>query len=191
MKLWTRPISSEIEGFTLVELMVVMSILAILSALAAPAARDMIATYQTRSVTDQMVATLYAARTESIRRSGNVVMEKMNGTTNPCATNQQWSCGLRLWADVNRNGAFNAGTDVVLREFDVPAGITLRNMSAGSTANITLNRWGQANGINALCFQVTRTGVAAADRSVRVAAGGRIQVCNSLCADPCPLVNSP
>lgn len=181
MKLRPTLTSLSGRGFTLVELMVVMSILAILSALAAPAARDMIATYQTRSVADQVVATLYAARTEAIRRSGDVVLEKLNGTTNPCATNQQWSCGVRLWADVNRNGAFNAGTDVVLREIDVPAGITLRNMSAGSSATITLNRWGQANGINALCFQVTRTGVAIADRSVRVAAGGRIQVLDSIC----------
>lgn len=169
------------SGFTLVELMVVMTIMAVLAAMAAPSMRDLIARYQTSTVTDQVVATLSVARTEAIRRSGNVVLEKMAGTTNPCTTNQQWSCGIRLWADVNRNTAFNAGTDVVLREIDVPEGVRLLNMSAGSTANLTLNRWGQANGINALCFQVTKPGVAVADRSVRVAAGGRIQVFEAIC----------
>lgn len=169
------------SGFTLVELMVVLTIVAVLAAMAAPSMRDLIARYQTSTVTDQVVATLSVARMEAVRRSGNVVLEKMAGTTNPCANDQQWSCGLRLWADVNRNGAFNAGTDVVLREIDVPGSVRLLNMSAGSTANLTLNRWGQANGINALCFQVTKPGIAAADRSVRVAAGGRIQVVEALC----------
>jgi type IV fimbrial biogenesis protein FimT len=167
------------SGFTLVELMVVMTIVAVLSAMAAPAMREMVARYQTSVVADQVVTALSTARMEAIRRSGNVVLEKINGTTNPCANNQQWSCGVRLWADVNRNGA-REGTDVILREFDVPAGISLLNMSAGSTASLTINRWGQANGINALNFRVTRIGVAVADRSVCVSAGGRIRIVDGI-----------
>lgn len=166
-------------GFTLVELMVVMAIVAVLSAMAVPAMRELIARYQTSAVADQIVAMLSTARMEAIRRNGDVVLEKINGTTNPCATNQQWSCGLRLWADANRNGA-REGTDVILREFDIPTGINLLNMSAGNGASLTINRWGQANGINALNFRVTRTGVAAADRTVCVSAGGRIRVVSGI-----------
>lgn len=161
----------------MVELMVTVSILALLAALAAPSFQDMLARYKTSSMADQMVQMITLARAEALRRSGDVVLEKRaNGTSvNTCSTAQEWSCGVFLWADVNRNGSQDAN-EPTLRVFDVPQGIIMRNMSAGSTASITFNRWGQANGINALNFRLIKSGVSTADRSVCVTSGGRIRV---------------
>lgn len=167
-------------GLSIVELMVVVAILSVLAAVGVPSFLNVLARYQTSVVADEMAGVLANARVEAIRRGGNVVLQKKNAGANPCPTAQQWSCGAVLWADVNRNGNQDA-QDVVLKEIDVPGGAVVRNMSVGSAASITFNRWGQANGINALCFQVTRSGVADADRSVRMAAGGRVQVVDAVC----------
>lgn len=167
------------RGFTLIELMVTVSIMGILTALAAPSFTDMIARYKTSSMADQMVAMLTLARTEALRRGGDVYLEKSpNGTSvNSCGTNQEWSCGVFLWADNNRDGTQDAN-DPTLRTFDVPQGIVLRNMSAGSGSSITFNRWGQATGINALNFRLTQSGVF---RSVCISSGGRIRVVEGIC----------
>lgn len=171
------------RGFTLVELMVTVSIMGVLAALAAPSFRDMIARYKTSTMAEQMVAMLALARTEALRRGGDVYLEKMpNGSSvNTCATNQEWSCGVLLWADNVRNQTREANADPaldepILRAFDVPQGIVFLNMSAGSDARIRFNRWGQANGINALNFRVRYNGVVNADRSVCVSSGGQIRV---------------
>jgi type IV fimbrial biogenesis protein FimT len=181
-----KGIQKALRGFTLVELMVTISIMGALAALAAPSFRDTIARYKTSSMADQMVAMLALARAEALRRGGDVYLEKMpNGSSvNTCVTNQEWSCGVFLWADNVRNQTREANADPaldepILRAFDVPQGIAFRNMSAGSNSRILFNRWGQGNNIGALHFLVRYSGVPDADRSVCVSSGGRIRVAES------------
>lgn len=164
------------RGFSAIELMVVMSIMAILTALAAPSFSEMLARYKTSVMADQLVSLLTVARTEAIRRGGNVILSKKTSGINDCSTNQKWSCGVTLWADDDRDGTQDAN-EPVLRDFDVPEGIVLNN-NTGATpaARIILNRWGQANGINALAFSLVHTSISSANRSVCVASGGRIRV---------------
>ena len=155
--------------------MMVASILAILAALAIPSFTATIARYQTGTVADEVANLIATARTEAIRRGGDVVLQKKAAGANPCPNNQQWSCGLTLWADTDRDATQDAN-EPVLKELDVPAGVNLLNMSGTSPARLTFNRWGQANGINALHFIAMRAGISAADRSVCVTSGGRIRV---------------
>ena len=171
-------------GFSVIELMVVVSIVGVLTALAAPSMSELIARWRTNAVAEQVASALTLARVEAIRRSGNVVMQKSNstysGSTNNCSTNQQWSCGFILYADVDRNGSQDAG-DVVLREIDIPPGISLLNMSGASNAALTFNRWGLGNqGLNAMHFRIRKIGLATADKSVCVSSGGRIRTVNSI-----------
>lgn len=164
------------RGFSAIELMVVIAIMGILTALAAPSFSAMMARYKTSVMADQLVSLLTVARTEAIRRGGAVILSKKTSGINNCSTNQKWSCGVTLWADDNRDGTKDAN-EPVLRDFDVPEGIVLNN-NTGATpaARIILNRWGQANGINALAFSLVHTSISSANRSVCVASGGRIRV---------------
>jgi len=161
-------------GFSIIELLVVISVLGLLSALAIPGFRDLMARYQTSTVANEIVGVLTSARMESIRRGGSVVIQKKTTGTNSCSTNQEWSCGLILWTDTNHNGILDVGEQ--LKELDIPARVVVRNMSGSSPSSMTFNRWGNANGINALHFRLIRSGVSTADRSVCVTSGGRIRI---------------
>ena len=129
---------------------------------------------------DDVAAAIGLARSEAIRRGGDVKLRKMSGTNN-CNTNEKWSCGFRLFFDANRNDSdFEAASDVLLREINVPDGINLINNTSSAGVELRFNRWGQASGINALHFRVTKTSLATADRSVCVTSAGRVRVVNSI-----------
>ena len=73
--MWTTPYprtSERQRGFTLVELMTVISIVAILAAVAAPSFRQLIATQRIRSAASALVESLWFARAEALKRNGNV-----------------------------------------------------------------------------------------------------------------------
>ena len=169
---------AKLTGFSLIELLVVISILGVLSALAAPSFTDMLARYRNNTVADEIVNVIASARMEAIRRGGDVVIQKKTTGANSCSTDQEWSCGLILWADTNRNNTQDAGE--LLKELDVPSNVAVRNMSGLSPASMTFNRWGNANGINALHFRVVRTGSTDAPYSVCVSSGGRIRIEQSI-----------
>ncbi|MBP6653225.1 MAG: prepilin-type N-terminal cleavage/methylation domain-containing protein, partial [Xylophilus sp.] len=61
-----------LKGFTLLEVMVVVSILAVLAALAAPSFTPMIERWRVRQAVEATTSMLYYARSEGVKRGGNV-----------------------------------------------------------------------------------------------------------------------
>ena len=66
-------------GFTMVEMMIVVLIIAILSAFAVPAMKSMIRTQQVKTVSFDIFASLTLARSEAIKRNINVTMTPLGG----------------------------------------------------------------------------------------------------------------
>ena len=103
-------------GFTLLELMVVLSIIAILTMMAAPSLKQMIQSTTMSSVVNTFMADMRYARSESIRRGGGVVMcrsDKPEATKPVCNTdsgpgNDGWVSGWIIYIDFNNNGKINA-----------------------------------------------------------------------------------
>lgn len=62
----------EMRGFTLIELMVVVMLLAILSAIAMPAFRTMVATQRIRSAASALTESLWLARAEATKRNTDI-----------------------------------------------------------------------------------------------------------------------
>lgn len=141
-----RSSQRDLKGFTLIEVMVVVSILAILIALAAPSFTPMIERWRIRQATEQLQSTLYYARSEAIKRGGQVTIQKLPNNTNGCtaaAIDTNWGCGWFVCEDSNSDGVC-ADTESVLQRYDAPANLQV-SRNGGSTS-IKLNRWGLVDG---------------------------------------------
>lgn len=70
------------RGFSLIELMVTVGVVAILAAIATPNLRAVIANNRLRAQTEELIASLQMARSEAVRRNARIdVCRTTNGTT--------------------------------------------------------------------------------------------------------------
>ena len=156
-----RRIAPTSAGFTIVELMVVIAILTIIAGLAAPSFTTLIERWRIRQASEVLKSTLYFARSEAIRRSGGIAIEKLSSGTNNCTSSgdSDWDCGWVVCADANNNGACEAN-ESVLQRYDTPANVQITLTS--SNTNIKLDRWGSIDG-PFLGFSLVPTGKATTD----------------------------
>lgn len=107
-------------GFTLVELMVTVAVLAILVALAAPSFANIIERNRLTGAANEAVAALQVARMEAIRRGSNTVLcPSTDGAS--CAGND-WSRVIVFVDDDGDGGVDSGPAEPVLRDVVVPAG---------------------------------------------------------------------
>lgn len=166
------------SGFTSIELMVTVSIVAVLVALAAPAFTLLIEIWRVRTVQEAMYTSLFLARSEAIKRSGQVVMQKIPNNTNGCTSalnNSDWDCGWIICQDSNNNGTCNA-SEPVLQRIETPSKVQVTRTGGGAT--IKLNRWGLVDGtwlgfsLVPLDKPTTHPGA----RGICMSSGGRIRI---------------
>lgn len=167
-----------VTGFTAIELMVVVSIVAALAALAAPSFTPLIENWRVREATEQLQSTLYYARSEAIKRGGQVTIQKIPNNTNGCSSASEtraWDCGWIVCHDINGNGTCNA-TDPVLQRVESTAKVHVNRTSGG--ASIKLNRWGLVDGawLGFSLVPLNQSLSHAGARGVCMSSGGRIRV---------------
>lgn len=165
-------------GFTAIELLVTVSIVAILAALAAPSFTPLIESWRVRQATEQLSSSLYFARSEAIKRGGQIAIQKLPNNTNGCTTatgNRDWDCGWFVCHDTNNNGTCNVN-EPVLQRADAPARVQITRTSGG--ASIKLNRWGLVDGtwLGFSLVPLDKTTAHYGARGVCVSSGGRIRV---------------
>jgi len=102
-------------GFTLLELLVVISILVILITLAIPVFDNVIQNNRTTSLSNELISTLYLARSEAIKRGVSVsVCAARDAQLNSCGTN--WNNGWIVFTNPNEDGQFdNNDSEIALR----------------------------------------------------------------------------
>lgn len=168
------------KGFTLIEIMVVVAIMAILLALAAPSFTTMIESWRVKQTAESLRSTLYYARSEAIKRGGNITVRKHPTGTNGCPLGvgaNAWDCGWFVFADTNNNGSLSAGEEV-LQSFTTPAKITV-SRPGGSI--VKFDRWGRVAGTFP-GFNLVIDGKSMshpASRGLCVSSGGRIRIIGS------------
>ncbi len=164
-------------GFTAIELLVTISVVAILATLAAPSFNGLIDRWRVRGVAEDLTSTLYYARSEAIKRGGNVVISKLPNNTNGCTSatgNDNWDCGWFVCEDANTNNACDSG-EIVLQRVDAPANIQITRTS--SAAHISLNRWGLVSGpwVGFSLVPYGKSTANAAARGVCMSSAGRVR----------------
>lgn len=166
------------RGFTAIELMVVVSIIALLAALAAPSFQPLIENWRVRESAEQLQSTLAFARSEAIKRGGRVVVQKIPNNTNGCSTAgnaADWDCGWIVCHDINNNGTCNV-TEPVLQRVESATKVHVSRTSGG--ASIKLNRWGLVDGawLGFNMVPMNKTISHAAARGVCMSSGGRLRI---------------
>ena len=69
------------RGVTAIELMVVVAIIAVLAALAGPSFTPLIERWRVRDAAETLTSSIYYARSEAIKRGGNIIIINTIGTT--------------------------------------------------------------------------------------------------------------
>ena len=117
-------------GFTLIELMVTLSVAAILMAIAIPNIRNFLRNNRLTSGVNDLLHSIQVARTEAIKRQqGNVVV---CGTTDPAAGTAALTCtyntfrGWFVFQDTNGNWQRDAGEPVIETHTLIDASVTVK-----------------------------------------------------------------
>lgn len=95
--------NSHDDGFTLIELMVTLSVLVVLMALAVPSFQSAMASSNVTTTTNDLLATLAQARSNAVRRGARVtVCKSANGSQ--CTSSGGWEQGWIMFNDDDHSG---------------------------------------------------------------------------------------
>ena len=130
------------QGFTLIELMVSIAVVAILSAIALPSMNTFLVNMRVDNEISQIHRLVLTARNSAINMEQNVILCPLIG--NVC-TAGQWDNELSVFIDINNNGSFEAGVDTLLKvKSEISDGDQLiyagrSNLTFSPTGRITAN----------------------------------------------------
>lgn len=170
-------------GFTLIELMVGVAIMAVLLMVGVPSFQSAVASSRLTTSTNDVVSALALARTEAIRRGTRVTVCKSANAT-ACVTSGNWSQGWIIFIDTTRSTA-NATVDsgeVILASQAATTGNIVMVGSTGVPNFVSFASDGQAKLMNgtsqAGTLRVCSTAPALSDarraRDIAITASGRV-----------------
>jgi type IV fimbrial biogenesis protein FimT len=96
------------RGFSLIELLVVIAIAAVLLGIGVPNMQQYIISGRLSSASNDFFTALNLARSEAVRRGVQVTL-----ITNGAANSRDWSSGWTMFVDTDRDGALDAGEEVL------------------------------------------------------------------------------
>tara|TARA_R110002110_G_scaffold271566_1_gene486948 strand:+ start:46262 stop:46795 length:534 start_codon:yes stop_codon:yes gene_type:complete len=146
------------RAFTLIELMVTLAVFMIVVGLAVPAMQSLIANNRSITLTNELVSSMYIARSEAVKRGVSVsVCPAGNQAFTSCGNN--WSVGWLVFVNPDENTTFaNNATETLIRAHAVSgqtAAVT--TTPASSLITYTASGFAHANTTN-LSINILQTG---------------------------------
>ncbi len=128
------------SGYTLVEVLVSMTVVSILAAIAIPSFKYVTTSNRIATEVNRLLGDMQFARAEAIKEGQAVtVCVSSNGTS--CTGTTSWHNGWIVFMDTNNNGAVDAGEAVLRTQVAFTGGDTFVADQAGTTG-VTFNRLG-------------------------------------------------
>jgi len=140
------------RGFTLLELVMTLAILAVLITLVAPSFQNMILNSRQTSANNEIIRAIHVARSEAAKRAVTLNLSAIDASS----SSNEWGKGWRLWEDKDGNGNYtSANDDEIMAYTNVPDGITIDSNS--STARIKFSPTGHITMLDASSNEVSNT----------------------------------
>lgn len=152
------------EGFTVIELMVTLVVLAVLISIAIPSFTGMIRDNRNLAVRNELTSAIQMARSEALKRRTDVVLCHRNVAGTACANNANWSDGWLIRAPLPTSPV----TYTVLKVWDQTSNVAVAGPNAGltytpsgmatATANFTVSAASGCTGQKQHQLAISRTG---------------------------------
>lgn len=104
------------RGFTLIELIFVVVILAVLLSLGAPAMSELVRDQRVKTAVGDLHSSMIYARSEAIKRNAIVAMCAKTDDGFGCQNSPDWSRGWIVYLDTDGNGFPGAVSDILKRQ---------------------------------------------------------------------------
>ena len=112
------------SGFTLLELMVTLAIVAIVLTVGIPSFREMMRENRLATQTNEFLAALALARSEALKRGVRVTLCKSADGAS-CTTDDGYEQGWIVFVDPNNNATVDLGEEILRVYGAMPGGLTL------------------------------------------------------------------
>lgn len=182
MKLRSRPHEGRLnaaKGFTLIELMVTIALMAIMLGMAAPNFVSFKRNSELTSISNNFLAALNTARTEAMKRN-------MFAMVMPANNDSDWSKGWTVFVDANDNGRFDSTDILVMQQEAPPSYITLtgNNSTAANPSYVRYDGSGFSRPLNSdlanSTLSIARSDAGSDPRQIRrikISITGRARIC--------------
>ena len=166
------------RAFTLVEAMVVITLIAIFAALAVPSYRALVQNNRVVTMSSEFTIAFHYARSEAIRRGEGVsVCASANTSQTSCGTADNWTNGWIVFVDSDENGVLASTNDRI----QVHAGLAAGASVTTTSPRVTFDSTGfAASGISN--FTLAASGCTGNNgRQLAISSTGNVNVAEAAC----------
>lgn len=167
-----------ITGFTLIELMIAIAVLAVLVAIGFPSFQNVMRSNRVATGTNELIAAVSLARTEAIRNNRG---SSICGSQSGAACDGTWTQGWIVWADTDANGVVDAG-ETVLRYVSGNGGVEIAGPAGFLHFDARGRRTSTAADAGALIIQPARCDGKSYRRTLALSPTGQIRKAGDLAA---------